>query len=246
MTIQIILIIIGLALVFLLSFRLLKGVIKALISVVIISIVLIGVLGIVIYTDAMALKKGFEGEKTIIITEEQLLITAFKITSDVTLSSAINQKFYESITPQEIDELFEKIKEEDYEEIEENGILIVIEQKTFYDDEITLSGRKIKMEEQTLKDFALATSSNEATTILENAEVITQQEAIILREEGLHEIKNKIYYALLATKMKETKGNFLIKEVKNQNINIKPEMLSIKMLNFFPKKIMNNLMNVTE
>jgi hypothetical protein len=245
MNLQIILIIIGLALVFLLAFKLLKGIIKAVISVVIISIILLGIFGIIVYTDTVTLKKGLEGEKTIIITENQLLITAFNVGSNVTVASAIKQEFYNSLSPDEIDKLFEKIEKEDFKELEEKGLLLVIEQKVFYNEEMNLLNKKT-INEKTLQEFALTTNSEDAVQILKDANIITEMESLVLKERNLHEIKSEIYYALFATKLKETKGQFIVKEIKDENIHIRPELLSMKMMNYFPKRLMNKMMPVIE
>ena len=237
MTIQLILIIIGLAIVFFLAMKLLKGLIKAAITVIIIIIILIATTGIIIYNDAMTIKRGLEGEQTIIIIHEQEIVTALKI------NPLNTQRPFDTFTEEEIQDIKQNINEKDYDEIEREEFLLIINQELFYEDEINLIGKQINISEEMLIRIALSETKQELLEVLEEHEEISAQELIIFANQEKQEIKNQIYYALFINKITETKGKFIIDGIKNKQIHTEPKLISITLLNYFPERLMERLFN---
>ena len=245
MSIQIILLIIGLALIFFLAFKLLKGIIKAAITVFVLALLLIGVFGIIIYADATTLKKGFEGEKTIVILYQDEVVTAFKATTDVTIRAAIRQDFFESLTIEELNELKEKIENEEYDEIEKEELLLIINQEVFYDEEILINDKKINLSKEILNDLAQSKTLNEAISAIGKHPEINQED-LTISDVAHQDFLNQIYYELFKNKLKNTKGTFIIDGIKDKKIDTRPQLLSIKIINFFPESIMKRLVRVEE
>lgn len=239
MNIQLILLIIGLALIFFLAFKLLKGIIKAMIVVFIISIILVVATGFIIYLDASTIKQGFQGESKIIITQDKEFITAFG-TNDLTLKTALKQEFFKVPTEDEMIILIEKYEEEKYDEIVKDELLLILDQKTFYEDEIIVFGSKRNFTENDLNQIAKSKTKEDIKNILAD---ISEEELIKMDDLTIDEIKGTIYFSLFQNKLKDTKGKFIIDGIKEKNINTKPQLISIKLLNFFPEKIMNKLVN---
>lgn len=239
MNIQLILIIIALVIIFFLALKIFKKIVKAAITVFILLLLLTGVAGIIIYNDAMKIKRGFEGEQTIIITNEGEMITAFK-TADLTITSIRNQEFYEEITEEELQEIAQKLTNEEYEDIEEENFLIIIEQKTFYEKESTILGVETTAEKEALEKFALSTNIEEAVIALSELNEIEQEELALLDKE-LRELKNTVYYELLLNQIKETKGTFLIRGIKDREIKTIPRLTSVTVFNIFPESILERM-----
>ncbi|MFP4567358.1 MAG: hypothetical protein ACLFN8_00285 [Candidatus Woesearchaeota archaeon] len=240
MSIQIILIIIGLIIIFFLAFKLLKGIIKALITVVVLVIVLLITSGIIIYNDAATLKQGIENEATILIMQEEQIITGFKTTAKVSLTSAINNQFYQTLNDDELKDITQKTESEDLKEIDKDHLIIMIEQKIFYEDELILNQDTIQINEQTLETFATTQDMRLAIELLQDAGLSDMQAQILIDQE-INELKSLVYYNLFKNKLKDTRGKFIIEGVRDKTIDTNPRLISIKLFNFFPQKILTRI-----
>ena len=241
MNIQIILIIIGLLIIFFLAFKLLKGILKAAITVGILLLVIVITSGIIIYNDAVTLKQGLEEENMIIITNENQVVTAFKTTADVPITSIIDQEFYETITDEELNEIKEKIDNEEYDEIDQEKFLLIIDQELFYDKETQIMDIETTLSEQTLIDFAESTTKEEAIQALNQNEDLQELNLEFYAGIELTELKSQLYYNLIMQEVKETKGTMIIQGIKDKQITTRPQLISITVLNIFPERIMQGL-----
>ena len=239
MNIQLILILVGLVIVFFLAFKLLKGLIKAVITVFVIAIVLMVVAGVVIYNDAMVIRQAFQDQKTVVVTHNDELVIAFKMTSDVSLSSAFNQEFYELFSSDELNNISEKLANKDFGDIDEDHFLIIIDQKAFYDREYDFLDLELNFTKEFFEALAVSSTPEEIVLVLESLEGIGDASPLLVLD--YIELKTYLYYNFFKTEVKDSKGGFIISEIRNRNVDTRPQLLSIKFFNFFPKSIMERL-----
>jgi len=230
MNISLLLLLIGLVLVFFLALKLFKNVIKALILVVILSIVLLGVFGLIVYFDVKNLSQGFQGEKTIIIMHQDLVITAFNIKKNVSVPDVLKKEFYESLSEKQFSDLKNKIELNQHQKIDSEGLIFLIDQSVFKNLKISINNQELLVNESFLEEFSAINNEEEALVYLQSKNINLNNQLSIM------EIRNEIYYALLIVKLKENKLEVLIAEIKNGNVNTIPALTSINVMNFFQKK----------
>ncbi len=241
MNIPLILFIVGIILVFFLTLKIFKKIIKAAIAVIILILVVTAVTSIVVYNDAMIIRKGFEDGKIIAITKNDELITAFNSKTDLTLTATIRQEFYETINPEKQEEIEKNIKENELDKINNETFIMVLNHEIFLEEKTKILGKETNTTQSMLDAFATTKEKEDAILILTGLEGITEEDTKELQELELHEIKSQIYYELFLNKFKETRGTFLINEIKENNIKTNPQLLSITVLNVFPENIMKRL-----
>lgn len=238
MNISLILIIVGLVIVFFLAFKLLKKVIKAAITVFVIALLLLVVVGVIIYNDSMTLRKGFQEQNLMVFTYEDRVVTAFRAEFDLSVTAVMTQSFYESLPREELEEVVGRAPDESLKDFEYENLLLVMDQEMFYDKVITLNGVDINFSRQVLEDFAVASDAEEAVLILGGVDGF---DVSVVENFELFEIKNYIYYELFKSRFKDTRGGFLIDGIRQSYVDTTPRLLSISVLNFFPKSIMDRL-----
>lgn len=242
MNIQIILIIIVLVVAFFLALKIFKKIVKAAITVFILLLLLTGVAGIIIYNDAMKIKKGFEGEQIIVITHDDEVVTAF-MTSGISISSQRNQQSYESVSQNELEKIADRIRAQEYKKIDEEKFLLIVDQKVFYEKEVNVMGVETTMTQEVLEAFALSTDVLEASSILSDLPEVRPVYLEFFVNAELNELKNDVYAELFMSQISETRGTFLLKGVRNKDIITRPKLISVSVLNIFPESILRRAAN---
>jgi len=183
--------------------------------------------GLVVY-DLFQFSKEASTQPKYIVLEDNNLIFGIKITSfDFNMNELTNNRSVEILTTRDLQELQKEIKKG-----VKNKIVLLIDKEIFRDI------HQIKIDELNLR-----ISKQDAFRILNNEDPRTVISEIPL---GIELPKDKIKAAVLFLLVKELivekKPEEFISELKNKNIKIYPERLSLKILiNLIPVELIENL-----
>lgn len=236
MAIQLILIILVLLLVFFLAFKLFKGLIKALFSVGIILVLLLLVVGFVIYSDISSLNKGLKEDKVFIILHDAQFVTAFSVKEDLSLSRVVFGEVYESLSVDVVDSLLEKYNDDSFSE--EDGLVLLLNNDLFFNKSSSVLD-DVVFSEELLINLVESNSLEEVEVFFGDFDFFTQSQFL-----SVYDLRNKVYFELLKSEMKSSKGKFLVEGLKSKDVVVRPELLSSKLLNFVPDKLLGRFLNV--
>jgi hypothetical protein len=234
-TLSIILVLLVLGLAFFVFFKLLRGVVKAVIAVLFLVLFVIGILGILIYLDIAKVKSGFNEDQTVLLSHKGAIVAGF-------VYSNSQDKILESDRLQPLDQsrltdISNIVSSGNFEK--DKGFIIIVDSSHFYDKTVELAkGESINLSEKLINDIFSCEELKDCTKILSSAAPELKPQIENSFEDAL-DVKNKLFFNLFVQETKDTKGTFLIKGIKEEQISVYPELTTLKLINVIPEKLFN-------
>ena len=242
MLLVIVLLLIG----FVIFLKVLRNVVSAALSILGLAIILFLIVGIVLYVDGSNLKKSFEGDKVLLLTKDGDVKAGIKVTD----LRSITTRTTNYLDAEEIDNANTLFKDEDYNDLKgENDFLVVFKYKAFNgtggmkleEHNITISYEEIGLvlEEDNLFDAFMIIMRDERLTSQEKELKIPGLEEEFGSTEAL---KAAILMYLFGDRLRDEGLSFLADNYKEENIIIKPEFVTLKIIDRVPKLMKNTFL----
>lgn len=234
-------IIIGiLIIVFFVFLKLLKSVLKALSVVVIIFVVIGVVIGIIIYSDLNNFEKLVSGKKVILYQENNNFKAGVEIPQITEVNQVLVKGTVVHYSEQELSNFDTIYSNDELESITpEDGLLIIAKSDSIKNES------SLKFE-----DITFNLSSDDFERII-GSETVDEEISILTKDlnessaeklrtyvsynfDSAQKVKNIIFYEIFLESAKENTGLFLIKNIRDNNIEVFPEFTSFKSFQFIP------------
>jgi hypothetical protein len=192
-----------------LAFKLLRGLIKTASIAVLLGLVIFGSSFLVLYKDYQTVQEGLAEDAVVHLQADNETVAALNITQG------------EASTLSDIDA--------------EGKITFVMTEEAFEDGDFVFNGDTLSSEQS--KDIFRADSVAEVGDIL--ALVGDERVALRQRYDSAQEIKNTIALLSLSEKVQSQPNEFLLSGIREGTISVKPELLTVKFINYIPDSIID-------
>jgi hypothetical protein len=239
-TISIILVLVVLALAFYVFFKLLRGVVKAVIAVLFLVLFVAAIFGAVIYIDVVKLKGSFSADQTLLLSDRGSIVAGFVYANNPD-SKILETTDIVMLSAQELDDISRKLNGGDYEKESGKGLTLVIDDSYFQDKSVELVANKsIMLNMQTINAIFTCDKLTSCEKILTDAAPDLKKQ-IAASFEDAQDVKNKLFFNLFIQETSKTKGAFLITGIREDKITVYPELTTLKLIKVIPDSIINRI-----
>ena len=242
MQLWILLIIVLLLIGFVILLRVLRSVVSAALSILGLAIILFLIVGIVLYVDGSNLKESFEGDKVLLLTKDGAVKAGLRVNN----LDSVTTRNMDYLGAEEISNANMLFQDEEYDELrDDNDFLMIFRYKAFNGtggmelEDVTISYEEIGLilEEDNLYDAFMIIMEDERLTSSEK-----ELKMVELEEEfgSIEALKAALLMFLFGDRVKEEGLRFIVDNYKEENIIVRPEFITMKILDRIPRFMKNN------
>ena len=212
-----------LILAFIISLKVLKSVVRATMSVVMLAVVGLAVFGVVLYADFTDFQEAMQGNVTFVLEEEGEFLAGVKV-----------QDFQD-------DNASSYTQEEVEAELETDDLVVFMDYDYIKTNEsITVPGLEAEIGDE-LIDILRTNEGEEAVDIISEANDMSEIEELALsttiEETGLEQMKAMLVIAMISNIEGESLAQVLFEGVRDGKVEFQPEFRSVKMIEYIPYSV---------
>ncbi len=199
-----------------LAFKLLRGLIKTASVAVLLGLVIFGSSFMVLYKDYRTIQEGLQ----------QDAVAHFQAGNETVAALNITQGEASTLS-----------------DLEATGkITFVMSDEAFDDGDFAFNGDSLSAE-QAYEIFRASTVTSVGDTL-----ALTGNERVALRQryDSAQEIKNTITFVAVSEKVQSQPNKFLLGGIREGTISVKPDLLTVKFINYIPDRIIDRAWGTTK